>query len=81
MKKPIFTFLFVFMLLGGMTSTADNAVLDSISGIESEVALQASAATADGSEPSTAPVPNSATMLLIATGLVGLAGVSRRNNS
>lgn len=81
MKKPILTFLFVFILLGGMSSSADNAMSDLISESGSEVSLVSLRVTTGTNDATTAPAPNSATILLIATGLIGLAGVSNRKKS
>ena len=81
MKKPILTFLFVFILFGGMSSSADNAMSDLISESGSEVSLVSLSVTTSTNDATTAPAPNSATILLIATGLIGLAGVSNRKKS
>ena len=80
MTQSIITFLIVFLLLGGVTSSTDDAIsaLNSDSGlgvasVSSNVSNAANGATA-------APIPDTATMLLIATGLIGLAAISRRKN-
>ena len=80
MPHSLVTFLIVFLLIGGMSSSADDAMsaLNSDSGpgvaaVSSNVSTETTGATA-------APIPDTATMLLIATGLIGLAAISRRKN-
>jgi hypothetical protein len=80
MKKPIVTFLIVFTLISGTVSSAGNALLGSLSESGSEAILVSSALETDVQPTSSKPTPKSAALLLIATGLIGLAGVSRRNN-
>lgn len=81
MKEPILTFLIIFILLGGIPSVASNGTSKIFTSIES----QSLAVTADAhqtKEPdSSISMSNSAILLLIATGLIGLVGVSRKNNS
>jgi hypothetical protein len=79
MKKPIVTFLIVFILISGTVSSAGNALLGSLSESGSEAILVSSALETDVQPTSSTPTPKSAALLLIATGLIGLAGVSRRN--
>lgn len=81
MKEPILTFLIIFILLGGIPSVASNGTAKIFTGIES----LSPAVTADAhqtQEPaSSTSMSNSAILLLIATGLIGLTGASRKNNS
>ena len=80
MTQPIITFLIVFLLFGGMSSSADDAMsaLNSDSG-PGVAAVSANVPTATN-DATAAPIPDTATMLLIATGLIGLAAISRRKN-
>lgn len=80
MTKPILTFFIIFMLLGGMSSSAGDAMSELSSDSATEANLSVNVTTAEN-DATTTPAPNTATMLLIATGLIGLAGVSRRKNS
>jgi hypothetical protein len=80
MKMPIIAFLIVFMYLGGVPSSADDAMSTLSSGSDTEASLSVNAPDVE-SDATTTSAPNTAIMLLIATGLVGLAGVSRRKDS
>ena len=80
MTQPILIFFVVFLLLGGVSSSTDDAMsaFDSDSGpgvatVSSNVPEATTGATA-------APIPDTATVLLTATGLIGLAAISRRKN-
>ena len=81
MKMPIIAFVFVLILLGGMPSSADDAMsaLSSESGAEASLVAQ-NVATVDN-DTTTTTMSNSAAMMLVATGLIGLVGVTRRKNS
>jgi hypothetical protein len=80
MKEPILTFLIIFILLGGVPSVASNGTATIISSIESQ-SLGAVADAHQNKEPaSPTSMSDSTILLLIATGLMGLAGVSRENN-
>ena len=81
MKKPLFTFLFVFILLGGMHSSADNAQVGLLPPPRFEAVIPPIAVDGATDPSSTKPLSGSVTVILMATGLIGLAGVSRRSNS
>lgn len=78
MKTATIMFLFVLLCIGGMSSSADNAMLDFFydSSYHSSTSLDNQSAAPN--HASNKPIPNSATMLLLGTGLVGLAGFSHR---
>ena len=80
MKMTIIAFMFVLILLGGMPSSADDAMseLGSDSGAAASL-VALNVATVDN-DATTTTTPHSAAMLLVATGLIGLVGVTRRNN-
>ena len=80
MKIPIIAFMFVLILLGGMPSSADDATSELGSDSGAAASLIVMNVTAVENDATTTPMPHSATMLLIATGLIGLAGVSRKRN-
>lgn len=80
MTKPILTFFIVFLLLGGIFSSAGDVLSELNSGSRSEFGPVSSTVTTATNGASVAPTPDTATMLLIATGLIGLAAVSRRKN-
>jgi hypothetical protein len=81
MKTPMIMFILVFIFFGVMSSNTDNAMSDLVSDSGYE-ASQPSAKMTTGTNDSTAdPVPNVATMLLVATGLIGLVGVTRRKDA
>ncbi len=78
MKMPTIMFILVFIFFGVMSSNTDNAKTDLLSDSGYEANLL-SAKTTTGKNNSTAdPISNSATILLVATGLIGLVGVTRR---
>ena len=81
MKIPIIAFMFVLILLGGMPSSADDAMseLGSDSGAAASL-VALNVATVDN-DATTTTMPHSAVMMLVATGLIGLVGVTRRKNS
>ncbi len=81
MKMPIIAFILVLIVLGGMPTSSDDAAPGLISNTGTELSLFATNATTVENDAATTTMPNSATMLLVATGLIGLAGVSRRKNS
>jgi hypothetical protein len=80
MKEPILTILIIFILLGGIPTAASNGTI-----IFTSIGSQSLAVTADAlrtKEPaSSTSMSDSTILLLFATGLMGLAGVSRENNS
>jgi hypothetical protein len=81
MKEPILTILIIFILLGGIPTAASNGTAI----IFTSIGSQSLAVTADAlrtKEPaSSTSMSDSTILLLFATGLMGLAGVSRENNS
>ncbi|MCB2148040.1 MAG: hypothetical protein KQI81_16310 [Deltaproteobacteria bacterium] len=79
-KKSILTFLVVFVVLGGMSSSASDGMTQLIADSRSQAVAVAKDAPSAKEDSTTTSIPNSAIILLIATGLVGLAGVSRRKN-
>jgi hypothetical protein len=79
MKKSIQTFLTVLILLGSMSSSASDGMIQTAHSESQAAVVAADSPPAEEASSSTA-MPGSAVILLIATGLVGLAGVSRRNN-
>jgi hypothetical protein len=81
MKMPIIAFMFVLILLGGMPSSADDAMSKLVSDSGAEASLVALNVAAVESDATTTTMSNSATMMLVATGLIGLLGVTRRKNS
>ncbi len=81
MKTPMILFTLVFIFFGVMSSNADNAMSDLVSDSGSEASLLSAKVTTATIDSTADPVSNSATMLLIATGLIGLAGVSNRKKS
>ena len=80
MKKSLLTFLIVFSLLGSMSSSANDGLIQEVSHSESGAVAVATDNPPATEKASSNSMPGSAIMLLIATGLVGLAGVSRKNN-
>jgi len=80
MKKSLLTFLIVFSLLGSMPSSASDGLIQGVSHSESGAVAVAADNPPAKEKASSTSMPGSAVMLLIATGLVGLAGVSRKNN-
>ena len=80
MTQPILIFFIVFLLLGGMSSSADDAMSELASDSRFEVGPVPSNATTATDGATAAPIPDTAAMLLIATGLIGLAAISRRKN-
>ena len=80
MKKSLLTFLIVFTLLGSMPSSASDGLLQEDFHSESGAVAVATDNPPAKETASSTSMPGSAIMLLIATGLVGLAGVSRKNN-
>lgn len=81
MKTPMIMFILVFIFVGVMSSNADNAMSDLVSDSGSEASLLSAEVTTAADDSKTDPVSSSAAMLLIATGLIGLAGVSNRKKS
>ena len=81
MKTPMIMFTLAFIFFGVMSSNADNAMSDLVSDSGSEASLLSAKETTATNDATADPVSNSATMLLIATGLIGLAGVSNRKKS
>ena len=79
MTQPILIFFIVFLLLGGMSSSADDAMSELASDSRFEVGPVSSNVTT-ATDATAAPIPDTAAMLLIATGLIGLAAISRRKN-
>ena len=80
MKKSTLTFLTAFIMFGSMSSSASDGMIQRVAYSESQaVAVAADNPPAREAASSTA-MPGSAIILMIATGLVGLAGVSHRNN-
>lgn len=81
MKMTIIAFMFVLILLGGMPSSADDAMFELGSDSGAAASLVAlNVATVDN-DATTTTMSNSAAMMLVATGLIGLVGVTRRKNS
>lgn len=80
MKKSLLTFLIVFILLGSMSSSASDGLIQEVSHAESGAVAVAADNPPPTEKASPNAMPGSAIMLLIATGLVGLAGVSRKND-
>ena len=80
MTQPILIFFIVFLLLGGMSSSADDAKSELASDSRFEVGPVSSNVTTATDGATAAPIPDTAAMLLIATGLIGLAAISRRKN-
>ncbi len=81
MKMPILAFMFVLILLGGMPSSADDAMSELVSDSGAKASLVALNATTVESDATATTMSNSAAMMLVATGLIGLVGVTRRKNS
>ncbi len=81
MKTPMIMFIFVLICIGVMSSNADNAMSDLVSDSGSEASFPSTNMTTAASDSTSAPASNSAALLLVATGLVGLAGVSNRKKS
>ncbi|MDX2454637.1 hypothetical protein [Desulfosarcina sp.] len=80
MKMTIIAFMFVLILLGGMPSSADDAMSKLISESGAEASLVAlNVATVENDATTT--MSNSAAMMLVATGLIGLVGVTRRKDT
>jgi hypothetical protein len=79
MKKSILTFLTVLIIFGSMSSSASDGMIQTAHS-ESRAAVVAADNPPAKEAASSTAMPGSAVILLIATGLVGLAGVSRRNN-
>ena len=80
MKQSILTFLTVLIIFGSMSSSASDGMIQIAAHSESHAAVVAADSPPDKEASSSTAMPGSAVILLIATGLVGLAGVSRRNN-
>lgn len=80
MKKLLLTVLIVFILLGSMSSSASDGLIQDVSHSESGAVAEAADNPPAKEKASSTSMPGSAILLLIATGLVGLAGVSRRKN-
>ncbi len=81
MTKPFLILFIVFLLLGGVSSSDDDSMSELTSDSGSAVGPVSSNATTATNGATVAPIPDTATMLLIATGLIGLVGVTRRKNS
>ena len=79
MKQSILTFLTVLIICGSMSSSASDGMIQTAHS-EPRAAVVAADNPPDKEASSSTAMPGSAVILLIATGLVGLAGVSRRNN-
>jgi hypothetical protein len=80
MKQSILTFLTVLIIFGSMSSSASDGMIQIAAHSESQAATVAADNPPAKEAASSTAMPGSAVILLIATGLVGLAGVSRRNN-
>ena len=81
MKTPMIMFILVFILFGVMSSNADNAMSDLVSDSGSEASLLSAKMTTGTNDSAAVPTSNSTLILLVATGLIGLAGVSNRKKS
>ena len=80
MKQSILTFLTVLIIFGSMSSSASDGMIQIAAHSESQAATVAADNPPAKEAASSTAMPGSAVILLIATGLVGLAGVSRRKN-
>ena len=81
MKMPIIAFMFVLILLGGMPSSADEDMSEWTTDSGAEASLFVLNVATVESDATATSMSSSATMMLIATGLIGLVGVTRRKNS
>lgn len=80
MKEPILTFLIIFILLVGIPSVASKGTAIIFTSIESQSLAITVDALRTKEAASSSSMSDSTILLLIATGLMGLAGVSRKNN-
>jgi hypothetical protein len=81
MKKSIQTFWFVFLLFMGMSSSATDGMTEIINELKyKQVNAPVNALQTKKPEPTTAR-SDSVILMLFATGLIGLTGVSRRKNA